>query len=106
MKQIDTLDSLTHLDFPDSKAKASREKVGSFLLATVGIIGLIVMSNPLFHYSNTNTSDSEKNTKFWLTPSSLNAEKTAINTQLLPTTKTGKQTIVSTDAIASQKMTR
>lgn len=105
MKQIDNLDSLQHLDFPDAKVKATRERLGSFLLATIGVLGLVVMSNPLFQYTNTNSIESTKDAKFWLTPSTLNAEKTAINTILLQSQTAGKQTIVSTDAAATQKLT-
>lgn len=105
MKQIDNFDSLQHLNFPDAKAKATREKLGSFLMATVGIIGLVVMSNPLFHYTNTNAIESTKDAKFWLTPSTLNAEKTAINNTLLQSKTAGKQIMVSADAAATQTMT-
>ena len=104
MKQIDTLDSLTHLNFPDSTAKDSREKIGSFLLATFGIFGLIVMSNPVFQYANSSSIESKKVTKFWLTPSSLNAEKTALNTALIQSRSTDNQLIISANAVAAETL--
>lgn len=76
MKQIDQFDSLQHLNFSNSDNN-KREKLGSFLLTLVGVIGLFVINSSLFHYSNSGTIEGEKVNKFWLTPSALNAEKAA-----------------------------
>jgi len=82
MKQFNTNDSLKHLNFPDSTQKEKREKLGSFLLAVFGIFGLLAMSNPTFQYSQNESIHKEKVNKFWLTPTALNAEKTAFSATL------------------------
>ena len=76
MKQIDQFDSLQHLNFSNSE-KVKREKIGSFLLTLVGILGLFAINSSLFHYSNSGTIEGKKVDRFWLTPSALNAEKSA-----------------------------
>ena len=98
MKQIDQFDSLQHLNFSNS-AKEKREKVGSFLLTVVGILGLLAINNPTFHYSNSGSQEGEKVNKFWLTPTSLNAEKTAFESNF-QTTKAGLE-IKATNSVAS-----
>jgi len=102
MKKIDNLDSLQQFNFPNAAAKAKREKFGSFLLAIIGILGLFSVGSPAFLYSNTDAVNKEKTTKFWLTPSSLNAEQTALNTQSIQSSKTGSTLIVATDVAAKR----
>ena len=102
MKQIDNLDSLHQFNFPNAAAKAKREKFGSFLLAVIGILGLFAVSNPAFQYVNPDAVNKEKTTKFWLTPSSLNAEQTALNTQSIQSAKAGSPLIVATDVAAKR----
>ncbi len=98
MKQIDPLDSLTHLNFPNSKTKERREKIGSFLLIFFSLFGFIVMSNPFFQYAKSSPVENKQVNKFWLTPSSLNAEKTAFDTMQ----STDNQLIENANATASE----
>lgn len=102
MKQIDNFDSLQQFNFPDTTAKAKGEKIGSFLLAFIGILGLFAIGGPALPNSNTDAVNKEKTTKFWLTPSSLNAEQTALNSQSIQPTKAGSQLIVATDVVAKR----
>lgn len=102
MKQIDHFDSLQQFNFSDAKAKAKREKFGSFLLAVFGLLGLFAISLPALDHSNKDAINKEKTNKFWLTPSSLNAEQTALNVPSIQVTETSNQFIVATD-IASNK---
>ena len=97
MKQIDQFDSLQHLDFSNSDNKKG-EKLGSFLLALVAVIGLFTINSSLFHYSNSGTIEGEKVNKFWLTPSSLNAEKAAFK-DTFQAAKSDITTTVSTTSL-------
>lgn len=104
MKKFDNCDSLTHLDFPNSSAKIKRDRIGSLLLSTFAFVGLFAMSSPSFHYSNSGTTEQNKETKFWLTPSSLNAEKTAFNSSSIHNTKSGTSSLVPTNTVAAKSM--
>ena len=104
MKQVDNFDSLQHLNFPTSKSNDNRDKIGSFLLAVVGVLGLLVLSNPNFQQPTTDSLDKDKANKFWLTPSSLNSETTAFKPSLIHSTKAGNQLVVSTDAVAAKSL--
>jgi len=104
MTQIDNFDSLQQFNFSDASAKAKREKFGSFLLAIFGILGLIAISQPALQHSSNDAINKEKTTKFWLTPSTLNAEQTALNTQSIPSTKTGSSHLVAAEIARSKRL--
>lgn len=104
MKKFDDLDSLTHLDFPNSSAKSRREKWGSILLSAFAIFGLFAMSSPSFDYIDSGATESKKATKFWLTPSDLNAEKTAFNSSSVHFTKAGTPIMVAANTVAVNAM--
>ena len=104
MKHIDNFDSLQHLNFPTSTSKDKRDKFGSFLLAVVGMLGLLAISNPNFQQSTTDALDKDKANKFWLTPSSLNSETTAFKPTLIHSTEAGSQLVVATDAVTDKSL--
>ena len=104
MKQIDTIDSLQQFNFSEATAKAKREKVGSFLLAMVGILGLLALSTAGLQQPTHDAINKGKNTKFWLTPSSLNAEQTALNTPSIQSSKTRVQLIVAAEVASSRSV--
>ncbi len=104
MKKFDNRDSLTHLDFPNSSAKIKRDRMGSLLLSAFAFVGLFAMSSPSFQYSNSGTTEQNKETKFWLTPSSLNAEKTAFNSSSIHKAKSSKTLLVTTTTVAAKSM--
>ncbi len=104
MKHIDNLDSLQQFNFSDATAKAKREKFGSFLLTVFGILGLLAISQPILQQASTDAINEEKTTKFWLTPSSLNAEQTALNTQSIQSSKAGSQRIVAAEIAGTTRL--
>ncbi|GEM_PF-7017042 len=104
MKQIDTFDSLQQFNFSDATAKAKREKFGSFLLAIVGVLGLLAISTSGLQQPTHDAINKEKTTKFWLTPSSLNAEQTALNTPSIQSYKTGTQLIVAAEIAGAKRL--
>ena len=103
MKQIDTIDSLKHLNFPDSLKKEKREKIGSFFLTMFGLAGLLAMSNPSFNYSDSNAPFNKKVNKFWLTPTALNAENTASSTISIHAIKATNNELFSASLVAKRQ---
>ena len=104
MKHIDNLDSLQQFNFSEATAKAKREKFGSFLLAVFGILGLLAISKPALQHTSNDAVNKEKTTKFWLTPSALNAEQTAFNTQSIQPSKAGSQLIVAAEIAGTKRL--
>ena len=104
MKQIDHFDSTQQFNFSEATAKAKREKFGSFLLAIVGILGLLAISTAGLQQSTHDAINKGKTSKFWLTPSSLNAEQTAFNTPSIPSSETGTQLIVAAEIAGSKRV--
>lgn len=68
------------------------------MLALFGILGLLAINSIGFQQTEINTVNKASDTKFWLTPSSLNAEKTALNSTLIQSDKANQQIIVSANA--------
>jgi len=104
MKQIDNFDSLQQFNFSEATAKAKREKLGSFLLAIVGVLGLVAISTAGLQQPTHDAINKGKTTKFWLTPSSLNAEQTALNTPSIQSSETGTQLMVAAEIANTKRL--
>ncbi|MEM1122885.1 MAG: hypothetical protein AAGJ18_20745 [Bacteroidota bacterium] len=103
MKKFDNLDSLTHLNFPNPSTRIKWDRLGSLLLSTFAFVGLFAMNSPIFSYSNSTTTEQNKSTKFWLTPSSLNAEKTAFAPSTISNDKAGTILLATNDRSVATK---
>ncbi|MEM6320971.1 MAG: hypothetical protein AAF960_25110 [Bacteroidota bacterium] len=102
MKQIDSIDSVTHLNFPDSATAERRNNIGAFCLAIFGIVGLVTLFSPNLQFGPFSATEKADSTKFWLTPTSLNSEQTAFHTStdVNSSNKAGQSTLVATSNLA------